>query len=737
MQSHEFLPVLTDTSQIKVLEDPYLKVNINAVDHDNLNEYFFNYWDKTQIVASEAYNGRTFVGLPSNSSATSVDFTKTINLPSGHYKIEILAIYGPTYGGTIKLYDGSNLIEGVKSTSQSWKSRGRIIYRSRYFSGGNHTFKLTCSKNAFVESIKIYKINKYEGNSDDLGIKSSERLDLSNVEFTQNSVNEINALKMKLGMHEDYFNTSNSYSPIVFTPLVDECTVWLGEKRKEATAMFGGYITGFNMGDTLELRGVDRLLDLMRQPIYHNFSIGKAPASNDVNTLPYVEFPSVYELSRYLGITADYKLNTSTIPYDYGFNINFGDSGQYNDVSVSVWEKEYDLNFGQPKPCMKLRLGSLTGSAEAVLFNSVDTWNAAEYSMLHFHYYAARPDPRLEFNVKVRMHRKDQTILDAIDYIIHFTGPGNQSNVIGSVEPKLNGTFQSFLFNLKTAFDKYAPSSEYNISKISLVGNVSSSDLQTGRCRTIWIDNILSYKEINSAPKYESQNVKTHFEELQHLCDKTNHVAYVRPGEERHNDCLVVLPQGLYVQPESIEEGRNLIEVSEVSCNPLEDDFTNQRHINFNFANNTSGSAYYENKDSELHYRLFQRHSLESDINNQTDADTLAKYFVDDHSSPKLAFSTTILGSTILEPLQYAIVSVKGKRLHGAHVIRSITHTYDNSSSNVFRTKIDFNKPSRQFRNFAKYVRQDLRNFNVRNSRNVFNAYGLNKIGNSSPGAFM
>ena len=54
-------------------------------------------------------------------------------------------------------------------------------------------------------------------------------------------------------------------------------------------------------------------MDLQRQPVYHNFSIGTAPTSDDVKTLPYIEFPNVSTITKYLSGTAEYYIPVDEI----------------------------------------------------------------------------------------------------------------------------------------------------------------------------------------------------------------------------------------------------------------------------------------------------------------------------------------------------------------------------------------------------------------------------------------
>jgi hypothetical protein len=728
-------PTPITQAEIKVVDDPYIKVECGCVDHENVKTLDFSKWaaSTTPYSWNIPVNRKT-VGIHPNQNTSSINFTHTFNLPyTGYYQIEILAHFDPKYTGDVTLFDGTTQIENSTSLKADTEYYQYITYKPRRYSEGNHNFKVTLTRTGNIVGFTIRPLIFYTGDNEDNTFSHKNRLDFKTLEFTQNSVADMNTLTMTLPLYDTYFRKAKWYQPLIFD-YDDIITVWLGETKRNTTVMFGGYITQPTYNSTeIELKGLDRLFDLDRSPLYQNFSIGGA-AAPEGSTRPFTPFPSVYELARYLAQTNRYPINTYQIPHEYGMKRNFANVEEYNAVSTTVWKKYYDHRMGNPKPCLKLYIGENTGNASATLWQTDDPYDATEYNYLSLDYYAsgASSSNPLPWNLQINMHTTGETSASAVNYTIQVNG-GSGTNVIGSQSPKLNGVFNRLTFDLKKLFDKKIPSTHYYINSIKVVGTVTKSYVQSRRGSAIWLDNIISYKEISHSPKYASQDVKTPYEELKQLCERTNHAAYVDYADTREDDVLVVMPQKITTSRGVIDEKNNLISFEGTNYDPVGDEFCNIRHMTFNFDTNNAGSCLDANYDSVAHYKEKHLHDFNSDINTQADADSEVDKYLTEHQWPTLGFSVKCRGTTQLLPEQYATVNLPSYHIVGDYPVKTITHNYDGST---YTTSIDFGKSSHRFRNFVRDQRMANKDLNNRTISNIYSAGGNRIIGNASTGAF-
>ncbi len=721
--------------KINVIENPYFKIKIDCVDHENVQFLDFSRWTaSTTPYTWDVPVDRKVVGIHPNQSISDIDFTHTFNLPwTGEYQIEIMVHYHPRHEGGITLYDGSTQIEDFKSLKSNNNYYAYITYKTRKYTSGNHTFKVNLTKNGNIVTFIIRPITTYTGDSEGNVRNHATRLDINGFNFTQNSVAEMNTLNLTLPLREDYYNKSKWYSPLIFD-YNDVITLWLGENHNKATTMFGGYITSYTYDDEeIELTCQDRLFDLDRNPLYQNFSIGGA-AVPEGSTRPFTPFPSVYELARYLSEVCPYPLKSYLVPHEYAFKVNYANLNDYNLTNTVVWNKYYDHRQGNPSPGLRLSIGEETGNASATLWQTDDPYDSTIYNYLSLDYYAGGSSAQqpLPWNLQVNMHTANETSADAVDYTIQVNG-ATGTNQIGQHTPTLNGKWQRMTFDLKTLFDKIVKSTNYYINNIKMVGTVTSNELEKRRNSAIWIDNLIGYKEINHAPKYASQDVKTPYEELRQVCERTYHAAFVDYGDNRGDDILVVMPQKHTNSVGVIDEKDNLLKFDGVDYDPLGDDFCNIRHMSFNFDENHAGGTLNADYESVAHYREKHTHDFNSDVNTQSDSDNEVNTYLTEHKWPMIGFSVKCKGTTQLLPEQYATVSMPRRRIIGNYPVKTITHDY---SDGIYTTTIDFNKSSHRFKNFIRTQRRENKNMGMRNTNTTESTLASRFIGSSGLGAF-
>lgn len=744
MRIESNLPTITPP-RLSVVDDPYLKVQLDVKDHEHINGSWVDTWTRSVVFNTATLgDGTRWVGLGNNNRNSTGNLTKTINLPrNGYYHIRIRAVYDPTHNGGFQLYDGTTGIEEFKSTNSQWQSNSYVEYKPRYYTAGNHTFKITLTKSCYVGVFVITPVFRFEGDNQEHTKNDKYRLDFTDLEFTQNSVNELNNLTMDMVMGEKYYADYEYGNSILKFHYDDTITVWLGNKPNNTKPVFGGYLTSYNGDDEkLTINCLDRLHDLNRQCVFQNFSIAGGTV-NDSSNEPFTPFSNVYELTRYLATIADHRVEPFNVPYDYAFYKNMGDTGTYNSISVTGWGKEWDPKLGNPQPGLKLYVGNGTGASTATLYNNPsDPYDAKEYDRFSFDYYFSGSTARtpLSFNVHFTVHGTDEDVGDAIEYNVHFTG-ATDTNTIGSVKPVANGQFQRFQINLKDLLNNYHTPSlntdNYYVSKIELTGTIDEVETGKRRCSAVWVDNVAGYKEINHASKYASQDVKTIFEEIQQLCERTQHAAYVEYGNSRSEDRLVVLPENWTTSTSTIDEGTNLVEFGGFEYDPLgDDDFGNSRHITFNDANNNYHHAMHQDYDIQHHYKILQKHEFMDDLDNYGDAILEARNWIDNYKHPRMGFSLNVLGDGGLLPLQYCNVNLPSRRIVGDYMVKSITHHYSKDNSPKYTTTVDFGRSSSRFRNWVRSTRTDLKNLGTRNAQTTYRNATSERLGISGYGAF-
>jgi len=748
------LSTLDDINPLKIVQNPFWEVILDCIGHDNHYKKKLTEWDRSAACFIGNYNGSEFIGLRNKDSVSSVNLTETRYFPeSGYYRIELRMRKHPNEDGFITLYVDDEPITVTRNqvsipAYHQWDHIERVRYPVRWYNKGNHELKVHITRQAFVESIKIEKIDRYTDNSDGDYWPGTGQIDVGYFDFTQNSVNAINTGKLKMAMQDKFWNDEDDpYLPLQ-PGFIDSITIILGPDRQNAVPIFGGYCLIPNPKDTeLTVDFVDRLLDLQRNMVYHNFSIGTINASNNTQQINYIKMGSVLELLRRLAETQEYAMQTYGVQNDFGFYKNFAGPYDFLDLQPQGWIHHRDPIHGMSPPCLKLTLPHYISSdptpASITLFDDIwAPWDAAEYNMFFMHYYASGVGSRypIQFNLQFTMHKKGESFLDAENYIVHVTGQDNVANEIGDFELIRDGTWRELTFDLKSLFDKYAPSGEYWITNTSIVGNITQTMIDDKKCSAIWLDNALSYKKSQHSEQYAGQNnVKDSLSEISDVTTKTNHVAYTRPGIERCEDVLVAVPEENQILPVTIDAASNLISIESWKNDPRGSGFCNQSHVSVSFSNNKSGTAKYEDQNSIDHFGPFEKHESASDINSQVDANKIAQNMVlNNKDANKIGFSVRIRGSPLLEIGQLMSANILSHRITGTHKIASITQTMDPDKADIWESKMDMNYPSATFLKRLELInnRKELRNLGLTVINQIYRNYSNRNIGMASPGAY-
>lgn len=718
------------------VQDPYFYVRVDSFDNADIIEENIIDWSANDVLE---YPSGVFVGLSRNDSSSSVTFTRTVNLPkTGKYMFEIFGKKRPQCSGDMTLtVDGTTVL--TENMNNGWDDYGTWIQSDivDITDDGTCVLALTVPKQSFVAHFRIVPITRYEGGREYNG-PSETRLDILNIEFTTNGVNEVDKGKITVAFKEDFYTDDNPYSILCFDAW-DPVTIVVGEDMQSAIPMFGGYVSGWSLNDEcteLTIDIIDSIYRLSRVFLWKNFSIGYIP-ENTTGRMPFTQFPNVNEIARYI-CTSDYPINFEAITRDYIFYHNFATEDTVTQLTNSGWKIDWQPEFGNPAPCMRLRPNQLGESSVILYSSSIGEWDATVYNFFNFDYYVSGAGiifpPR--FNIEIDMYKNGQTPSQSITYTIPFTGPNPGGLVLDPILPRFDGTWNSFLVDLKAQFDKKAPSTHYYISEIRIVGQPDQQQILNNKCTSVYIDHIIGYRDFQSAPRYASADSKTPLQELQDLCDKTNQISFIRPAMARKDDQLIMIPKRFYTLPLEINEGSNLIDVSGLTYKPIEWGLKNYTYRTFNYDDSRSGSITKQDMDSILWYNRCMDHEFVSDVKNDMDAAVDAQYFVDEHKFWYPAFDVTVLGTTLLEPGQYINVSIPSKRITGPQEVQSLKFKLD-TVNRYFTTTVSFNAPHRSFMQFMRIAMKTQQALKNLGNNAAYRSFGNQEAGlNTSSAAF-
>jgi hypothetical protein len=745
MLSPYLIPIYQDAAPAQILEAPEWGLILDCKDRQNRIAQRLTEWDRSATCDVHSWNGNTIIGPSAAASApASVNLTRTINFPStGFYRIEVRVRKNATSQGTMTFFDGSTQIEESKSLHYKDDHYERVIYGVRKYTAGNHNLKLTLTKSCYVESIYIYPIFRYTAGSVP-SEDSTGTLDVSKIEFTMNAMNEFDTMFITAALKNSYWNGLND-TKMVFG-FTDSVTLFLGEGKSDLQPFWGGYVGGPLPSEDLsqvQINCISRFLDLYRVPTYHDFAIGLVPKTDDTPQNSYKGFSNVFTLVEYLANTQEYCINPAGIPFDYGMMINFESNTQFDDIDPGNFKKTFDIDFGNPKPSVKITPGTVVGSTECVLWQNADGWDAAIYTMFNMDYYVSGAGVKypLQFDLQFTMYQAGQTANDAINYIVRFTGTGARSNIIGSFKQNTLHSWPSLNFNLKALFDKFCYSTSYIVTKVSLVGSITSSMVAHPLCSAIWLDQIYSYSDAQQAPSYVSSGVNYPFDEIQDLCNATSHIVYVVPGAERRDDVLVVKPLAIAITDEVLTQGQygNVLEITNWNYDPVGNGLCNQAKRGFNKAltggKTTPSSSYSEDWNSVIDNGPFQNYEFLDTISTQAGGDQVASQYVAYHSHETPAFTVVINGSTLIQPCHYIVADITSGRIQGLNQIMAITQTLD-FKNNIFKASVDLNQPSLRFKSKIRNMKRKLGIKDNQNLNSNYRQNGLNGIARNSPGAF-
>jgi len=753
MISAEFQPKLISSPSVVHTEDPYVKVEIWARDHSNIYKFPCTSWDKSnsQIYERE-HLGATLVGLAGHRpSLTNANLTtKRYIKKEGLHWVLIRASRQPVNGNKfVKLYIDNKLVGQINTLTGYSEHYRYLDFGYLELNEGWHDFKIELDGlDAWVDYLQMYRLEYYSSDHR----QSKYRLDWSEIEFTENSMGELNSADITLPLREEWNDPNlNIFSRKVFD-FMDILNISVGSDWKDTRVKFGGYVLGIDENDDntqITIHGVDRVVDFYRKPVYTNYYIGIAPSGDDTYTFPVVQFGSALESIRHCSETCEYGPLNYGILYPYTLNLDFTNPDDCNGVIANNgFNKAYSPSKG-------LRIGYdplsydgcgvvSNGNYYMTLWDNPDRpFDAAKDDILCLKYITSGEscgnDTRVQFNIEVTMHKAGETIANAKTYTILFTGKPGASNIIGQLKPTLNGIEQLGKFELKKAFDRYAPSSEYHVSKIVVRDpNVTTNQISFRKNSIIHLLGLTAYPStLNKKMKVE-QETSYPYEVINEILEKLEYVAWVDYGRTRATDIFMMSPEMNLQSPVQAVEGVNVLGVTDKSYAPYET-IRNRHLMHYHYKEgdeDRTGISKYENLDSIARYGpgAWEDYEDATEINNQTDADIETKRHVEQNSYPLASFTIILKGTSLLNPAQYMVSKLAGHSLSGNYSTKTVTHSITREEGYISRVSV--NRPGSYYNQVMGKLEKNLKTYLGINSRMMYNRATLNNMGFISVGAF-
>lgn len=768
MPSVEFIPRYENQAPLTIFDDPFIRCDIKARDHSFHKSYPVKSMtnNRGSSVEHVGWNGGTLSGLKSSSGYSNVTFSQYVTLPENSlYHVYIRMRKGPKNSGYVRLYvDGVQVDKNIysKTKHEHWEMAD-LGYQ--YFKAGNRYVEIIVDKGCFIESIYFYKIRNFSN----FNIRTDEKLVFDELDFTQNTITTPNVASVRIPLLDSYFDENNPNSTLKFD-LFDEITIYTGQDRKDIKPMFGGYVTGHNIGEEeIEINCMDRMLDLDLMPLLMNFAINTKGNSDTTYRLPFFNATTIHGVAEYIASTSEYPINTSGIFYPVAFMINFSNDADFN-LPCDRFTKRKDAKIGSPAPSLALGVGTVPGFAQMVFYEDrSDPYDATRYDLINFKYKAANKYPP-EINFGITMHTAEQTINDAKEYTIKFTGKNVGSNLIGSVKPVLDNNWHIARINIESLFDNYVPSSNYYVSKVRIFDNLTTSQVKPDRRKysLMYLDSIGGISSTIEPKFLSSQEAMRGTEILSEMCNDCNHEAFITYGDTRRNDVINVRPLEDEVAPYEVVAGGNMVKIEHEGYAPV-GSFGNYvirqytypvkkqvkqkvaytvkqkvkgkmrnvkkyKYVTKTVTEDKLGMVTESDSNSILWYKRYGDYSYLEETNNEASARSIAKSFIRNNAWNTNGFKITIPGYTDLEPHQLLPMNLNPYRLTGTYPIKAMLHSYDRNDAPRYTLEIDVGKPSDEFRVMIGKIQDEFYRNRARIMNLNYGAQGLQRLGAVSPG---
>lgn len=743
MIAAEFQPNLFNQGQRVITEDPYILLEMWVKDHLNKYRFLCTNWDKSDSdIFTWKRNGAEIVGLSSGRALTSAYIVtdRTID-ETGTYWVLLRTLKQPWQGDkTVSLSIDGTLV-GSANTNHQTEHYRYLDFGHMDLSSGSHEFRVDFDGlDAWADHLILYKLDYYSSEE----TKSRYRLDWNDIEFTQNTIGDINMADVTMPLRSQWNDPNrNPHSKMVFDR-TDMVNLIIGDDPSNMAVRFGGYLLDMEITDDrsqLTMHHADSLIDMYRRPNYANYAIGVTPSSDNEYTFPVVQCGSAPEAIRHMSDTQEFGFLSYGIFYPYKTYKNFKTLRDFNSVVVSGFTKTLVPSIG-----MRINVGTATdANAYVTLYDSISNpIDAADDNILYLQYMVAGASclksNRIQFNFEVTMHKTEETPASALTYNILFTGKSGASRIIGQETPVFNGIPYMMKFDLGKALEDYTNSTNYYITKVRLTNAITADEVSNRRNSGIFLIEFGAYgEEINK--KFELlQETSYPYENMTEIVNKLDYVAYVDYARRRGLDVLCVAPEMNEAAPIQVTTGYNAILTDDAY--ETQEDLRNAKLMHYKYTvgeDEQTGVAYAENSESILAYGpgAWENYESSSDINNQTDADIETRKYVEQNSYPMKSFTLKIFGAPLLNPSQYIVSSLMNEYLSGDYSTKTAAWSIKRDGSPKCSVDISVNRPGSYYNELMERLDRTMNKSLGIENRRQYDSRSLSNMDFTSIGAFI
>lgn len=724
-------------SESKRYSDPYWKIDIQSTDHNNVIYSMISDWSSNSTgTGSWDEYGLTWAALKNSSLDNTHTLKKTLYVEkSGEYHVYLHAMKTPFTGpNTFSLSVDSNIIASQESLQSLDRSPCMIDCGVHFIDKGGHEFTINSPKYCYLSALVLRKIRHFSGNS-----KNTGDLYINSFKFTQNSINSLNTFSMKALMKNmeyprGYLDSSGN-SGFVFD-YRDVINIYLGETRKDASRVFGGYITSPSMASQenteIMLEGADRLLDFTQRPIYKVLKIGGAVSESTADG-PGFECKTMFDAIKYLCSTIEYGIDYSMIDEiisrkdpKCGLNVDYSFKLNYDGVYVSKMSKNQvsDQLFGK---VLNLCNNNIAGPQSTVLWqDNKNPIDASVYNELEFDYMfcGASVETPFLFDIQITFYKKGEP--STVNHIacIRFNSKTGTSPV-ATVSPQIeDGKWKKFSCDLKSALnaDTNLKSDNYFIKKIEAIHNMvvdENADEEVEGIHEVNLANLKLHNGNEISPTLFDSGGKFPLEVLNDMLTDKGYVMLTDYGESRKNDSLRLYLEGSQYNDFEIIEGLNLISISDQKYTP-KDDLQNSSSELYNLGPDKLGLAHAMNIDSIYHYCQCDDYQKDEEVNNVYYAQYLAQRRLSEKISPSWSYTATVSGAPRVKVGSLLDVSLSENYLSGTQIVKTVEYEFDRSNSPQLQVHLGLNQPHPKFMVDIKNIRRKLNSLSQGKVSNVF-----------------
>lgn len=701
----------------------YCEIDIESYDHNNTYIFLRNNFTSFSNAKGFMKYDLAFTGATNVANNYTASLTQNIT-ESGEYRVLIFGLTSPTYTDTIQISVGGKTLpkQSIKTLDEFIRcfDMGTVFLQS-----GSNNITVTGMGRTSFAIVSLKKIRRYYGNTDNIG-----DLKIQEAEFTRNGITALDTFKLTILNDKKFIDPSTTdyhKSGLVFE-YGDSINIKMGETRKSINHSFGGYITAPGLSDdelTIELSGVDRLADLDdNNNLYKEICVGGATTSTTglsftTNILYNAMIYLTESPESYIRTTNLSTIIKEELPSKYGMTVDLGVGKNYNNVTmVNLYKKvvtdstkgnvmelknyykanttQYITIFDSSKrllyptpPDIKetgvlfIEYGMGKAVTEIVETKKVDNKTVKEKVKVGY-------DKDKPFLCWIQIEYSDTPTGTIKTVNVDFTS-STTTNKVGAIEPVMeNNQWKTGEFDLVEVLETTDPQSHYYIRRISLRTKAPPQDLydpkQTAEKEPLYkiLLKRVGFRDGSAtAPELIKTSGKTQFDLLKDLCNRLNLVAITIPSTERRNDLLLVEKEGSTLCPFTIQEGVNLLDITNIKYAPA-DGFKNAVAKIFKNTNNTYNVTRQVDPYSIGHFGTRTDVEVLSEEPGLYQANYLANIGLDKNTLPDWSYTAKVLGLPPVQIGRLVPCIFRNSYWNEIKTVKSVSCHYESEGAKVY-----------------------------------------------------